>query len=624
VYISGFQLNNYKGFLKSATLAFTPGFNLIVGPNNVGKTALLEMLRMTFADKPHRSLKTVPKVTSKPNPVSSANLSFTMSGEELYEILWVPGRSIFIPMPDPGSEVAQSMGDVHSASGYEYLKNYVFSQSELSFHFRFQQDQFHIRKLPSFGLYEPHEREGRIIFLRFAINMDGTASAKVVLGDRESDSGKIAATSIRGRIYDFQAERFNVGESAFGNNEILASDARNLPEVLNDLQSNVARFKRFNNLVREILPNVRHVSVHPHPTQTHLLEILIWNHDQETEREDLAIPLSEGGTGVGQVLAILYVVLTSDFPRTIIIDEPQSFLHPGAVRKLMEILKKHSQHQFIISTHSPTVIASAYSTTITLLKQEAAESTCELLDAAQVNEQRKCLSEIGAKPSDVFGADNILWVEGLTEEACFPLILEKIGKRSLMGTIIKGVKQTGDLEGRRARLVFDIYDRLSDGGSLLPPAIGFLFDSETRTEEQKEELRKRSQNPVDFLPRRTYENYLLHPAAIAHVTNALENFRNEPVTDDEVQALIEKKREKSEYFKSLKVENGENWIARINGALVLADIFKELSEKRYYYEKTTHAVTLTEWLIENAPEELDEVVKSIEEILDHSDESAAS
>jgi len=48
------------------------------------------------------------------------------------------------------------------------------------------------------------------------------------------------------------------------------------------------------------------------------------------------VPLSESGTGVGQVLAILYVVFTSEYPRTIVIDEPQSFLHPGAVRKLFE------------------------------------------------------------------------------------------------------------------------------------------------------------------------------------------------------------------------------------------------------------------------------------------------
>lgn len=52
----------------------------------------------------------------------------------------------------------------------------------------------------------------------------------------------------------------------------------------------------------------------------------LWNIDPDTEREDLTVPLSESGTGVGQVLAILYVVFTSEYPRTIVIDEPLAAL----------------------------------------------------------------------------------------------------------------------------------------------------------------------------------------------------------------------------------------------------------------------------------------------------------
>ncbi len=43
---------------------------------------------------------------------------------------------------------------------------------------------------------------------------------------------------------------------------------------------------------------------------------------------------------------MLYVVLTSRESRVIIIDEPQSFLHPGAVRKLFDVLKDFPQHQY--------------------------------------------------------------------------------------------------------------------------------------------------------------------------------------------------------------------------------------------------------------------------------------
>src|SRR5829696_4121152 len=58
MHIATLQVNNYKSFSSSEEIRFEPGFNVIVGQNNVGKTALVEALSLQFRDKPHRSLKT--------------------------------------------------------------------------------------------------------------------------------------------------------------------------------------------------------------------------------------------------------------------------------------------------------------------------------------------------------------------------------------------------------------------------------------------------------------------------------------------------------------------------------------------------------------------------------------
>src|SRR5205807_561938 len=79
---------------------------------------------------------------------------------------------------------------------------------------------------------------------------------------------------------------------------------------------------------------------------------------ETTGRDDLAIPLAECGTGIGQVLSILYVVLKSE-GNIIIIDEPNSFLHPRAAKALVSILREDRRNQYIISTHSPEVIVAA-------------------------------------------------------------------------------------------------------------------------------------------------------------------------------------------------------------------------------------------------------------------------
>src|SRR5439155_11899920 len=118
-------------------------------------------------------------------------------------------------------------------------------------------------------------------------------------------------------------------------------------------------------------------------------------------------------------------------------------------------------------------------------------------------------ADVGARLSDVFGADAILWVEGLTEELCFP----KIAQRPLLGTAIVGVMHTADFDPRRSEATVQLYQRLSGGRGLLPPAVGFIFDREGRSDGEREDLER--YGSVSFLPRRMYENYLLNPTGVA-------------------------------------------------------------------------------------------------------------
>ncbi|MHC5729400.1 MAG: ATP-dependent nuclease, partial [Nostoc sp.] len=253
---------------------------------------------------------------------------------------------------------------------------------------------------------------------------------------------------------------------------------------------NPGRFKRFNDSVSSVLPQIKAVSVRH--KDAFIVEIMIWTIDPNSERDDLSFPLASCGTGVSQVLGILCILITSQDPRTIIIDEPQSFLHPGTAKKLIETLKQFPQHQYIIATHSPEIIASANPSNIVKLQYRDWETTASVINTKEIESQNEILAELGVRLSDVFGADSILWVEGQTEEKCFPLILEKVIKRTLIGMKILSVNSTDALlDGKRSDLVFDIYKKLTTGATLFPPAIGFIFDRESKTETKIKELEKR-------------------------------------------------------------------------------------------------------------------------------------
>jgi hypothetical protein len=482
---------------------------------------------------------------------------------------------------------------------------------------------FQIERFPSHGQYQTQTtQEGNAQF--FVMNPDAERTdftcRESLSSGKGNDFGLTVSSLLRERIYSFRAERFNVGSCPVGTRNVLESNAANLPEVLSVLQgNNPSLFARFNEYVRQIFPTVYQVSVRNVPNNQ--LEIIVWTENPSSQRDDLAVSLAESGTGVGQVLAILYVVLTSQFARTILIDEPNSFLHPAAARKLVEILKVDFPiHQYVIATHSPEIIRAADPTTLFLVGLEGRESKLQHLDSKSVKDQGKCLLEVGARLSDVFGSDQIIWVEGDTEEACYRLIIQHLLKKPLLGRAIVAVRNVGDLEGKRpsAKMIWEIYSQLSKNNALIPPAIAFAFDREQRTQIERDDLASRTSGKVKFLPRRMYENFLLIPEAIQAVLSPLPSFRAACPSVEELKEWLMVNGGKRAYIDQPTDRadiTSRAWREQVNGAKLLRDLFAELSGDREEYRKTVHSVQLTEWLIQNKPDSLEEVKDFLDSIL---------
>ncbi len=599
MYIARFQIENYKSFRSSQELDLTPGFNVIVGQNNVGKTALVEALSLRLNHNPHRSMKTIPRRGMQSSNVTTVNITFQLAEGEAEQLLIDTASGFYVPVGAVRFDDAAKFQSLLHDPG---LLQCVY-----------QPGAFTSAHLESYGIRADDAQDTVMFTVDNSQHQLRNHAPTIHPKNSNPKYGIALANILRERIYIFEAERLKVSTYRFGTQFVLYSNASNLAEVLHNLQNkNPNRFRKFNEYVKIVFPEIEYITVPGAPNDQ--VQIFVWSIDPASEREDLAIPLSDSGTGIGQVLAILYVVLTTKYPQTIIIDEPQSFLNPGAVRKLIEILKQYSQHQFIITTHSPEIVSMTNPKTLFLLHKAEAETIIEPLDSTEARAQQLCLSEVGVRLADVFGADNILWVEGATEEQCFPLVVERVLRKPLRGTKILGVIQTGDFESKHSELIFQVYDRLSKSSGLIPPAIGFIFDREGRSEQDQQDLVRRSQDKVVFLPRRMYENYLLNPHAIASIVSHIENFREIPVTPKEVEQWLECNRSDEKYYGRNINESertGDGWIQIVHGAKILADIFKDFSECRIEYDKVTYGVALTEWIVENAPEDLAEVADII-------------
>jgi predicted ATPase len=401
--IKEFQIFNYKSYRATEPIQLSAGFNVFIGKNNGGKTALLQALSLsTLVDKPHRH-SGIPRGRSL-QPKSRVELTVTLTPADLRQAL-LGADHFYFPVPE-------NMDQIHALAFFQ-----EFIQRPRSFDLNvFPGPSIGYRSYPSHGMFDGPQT-GYSAVIRPNGERSDFQLNQFVQNNNDSmylELGRFVSQS----VYSFQAQRLLLASCKFGDRAILMPNAENLAEVLNRMQGRQPEsFTRFNSLVRRVFPSIRYVTVQPSADN---LEILVWSADVAADRDDLAIELAESGTGIGQVLAMLYIIVTSESPRTIIIDEPNIFLHPGAIRQLIEIMRADPvEHQYIVTTHSPEIIRATNAERVYSVERLDEQSYIRPIISGDITSFRRTLLEVGARISDLFGADHILWVRAQPRRNAF-------------------------------------------------------------------------------------------------------------------------------------------------------------------------------------------------------------
>ncbi len=616
MYIRKIRVQNFRSIRDSGWLTFSHGFNLIVGANNVGKSSLLHCMACRFGGEPHKSIETLPVRDEPLDPTSRVDILIAASAEEVRRLIVSTGAAQrHFPWP---SDI--DFNDQNAAIAFQRL----FSAPEIELQVSVQATvgssapNWQITDYPATRVYAPLVVGDQYRML--TVEIDSADRQVRPVGTRANmqigqDFGLQLGQLFASRIYKFHAERLALGTSAYGKSSDLDPDARNLAEVLNVLQSNPERFKDYCDLVREVFPEVRKVSVRPLAAGGNVTEIAVWQVDPSLQRDDLAIPLSQCGTGIGQVLAILYIAKVSEAPRTIIIDEPGSFLHPGAARALISILGRFNEHQYIVATHSPEIISALAEVPVTTLRWSETKSAIEQAPRTTSVIASNVLTDIGARLSDVFGFDKVLWVEGQSDSERIRALLIAQGKpqRSLA---ILPVRDTGSFRRRRVAEVLEIYRSLSFGGALLPPAVLFLFDREGRSATEIEDAVREGQGKLRFLSRRMFENYLLNAEAITRLFNETGNSFGLSTTAERVSDWIAERGKEYCAPGNAPVPWSDEWFERVDAASLLSDLFADLSDARLPYRKSLHTPRLTLIVHEGGDHAIQELLGLLTDVIE--------
>jgi predicted ATPase len=514
VRITHIQIENYKSFQRTDEIILLPGIILIVGKNNAGKSALLHAISLNFSARAHLSKGAHPLAESPRNPIIRVTVEIEFSGAELKPLLLKQARS---QMHFAWPASVRGIGPECVAMALENILSETRLRAAAIKTLNKDTQGWTQPNAPGLLGYQTRGTGGTQT--GFTVRpAESQATFDLAAGPHEvdvrNDVGLTAVHLLMERIYVFRAERRAADSCPLQWKSELAPDASNLADVLHTLSQNPVAFSEYELLVRQILPDVEGFSIQSTPSPVGYIQVRLWLAPQSTKRLDLTIPLSECGTGVAQILAIIYVVTQSRTPQVISVDEPNSFLHPDASRALIRIVKQFPEHQYIFTTHSSEVITQSGAANLIVLKHTDGQSVVHRYAGDEVRAIREALEATGARLSDVFGYDRVLWVEGPSDARVFEWLLREIDP-TVLDLAIRPVRSTGDFDSPSIDQAVDIYRSLSHAEALVPVTIAFLFDREKRPQARIDDAMRRNDAIVRFLGCRMLENCFLDPRVIA-------------------------------------------------------------------------------------------------------------
>ncbi len=209
-------------------------------------------------------------------------------------------------------------------------------------------------------------------------------------------------------------------KKAISGESILSYDAANLADVIHSISSNNPdKFNEFKKEVIKVLPGISNLLS---PVEVNSSTVGL----KETQQlEDESYKLSSFSSGVKNVLAILTLLILTKEKSLILIEEPETHLHPSAIRNLMEIIMKYSgDTQVFFSTHSPCTLLNFKIENIYLVKRNTENNT--IINKSSYLDIDSIIEELGILPSDFFNRNVLLFVEGPYDIVAFEAFLSKM------------------------------------------------------------------------------------------------------------------------------------------------------------------------------------------------------
>lgn len=222
----------------------------------------------------------------------------------------------------------------------------------------------------------------------------------------------------------------------------------------------------------------------------------------ELDVDDFLVEVN--GSGIRESLRLILDV-EFERPDILLVEEPETHLHPALETSMMQYLKSTStERQVFITTHSTNFLDTTEMKNVYLIsKQTSTEAQLLNFENAEIHVPR----ELGLRLSSLFLYDTLVFVEGPSDEDIIRAWASKIGVNLNQANV--GFVR---MEGSRNIMRYASENILSFLKKR-QVRLYFLIDSDERSNQEIEILEQKAN--MHILKKREIENYLIVPRAVA-------------------------------------------------------------------------------------------------------------
>ncbi len=142
------------------------------------------------------------------------------------------------------------------------------------------------------------------------------------------------------------------------------------------------------------------------------------------EWSDKYLAISSYGDGTRKAISLAHLIVSSR-PDVILLEEPESSMHPDAVRRVIAAMSNEVKAQTIMTTHSPVCIDASKATVIVHVRHNGVRTFTE--QVSELDQVYAVLDDLDVRPSDLLQANVVIWVEGPSDRILIRKWLELAG-----------------------------------------------------------------------------------------------------------------------------------------------------------------------------------------------------